>query len=607
MKNFGSIKSLLICLLFTVLACTEAIAQSIVASGYTFSTSSRTYSDIYPGGTATTTIEVDDAYATVPIGFNFTFCGTVYSDVTICSNGWLRFGTGAGSGVANWNYNAQVNSGIYPCVYALYEDISMVGATSRHTVTGTTGNRIFKWECRNVLWDYLGTSPCISFQVWLYEATGIIECIYRQESGSVNIGTSGGCTIGIANSASDWQTLGTNLSSPTSSSSTYTYTIQTRPATGQVFKWDPGPACPTPTGLATTNINSTSVDFSWGAVTPTLGYEYLVDKNSTPPSSVTPKSTTSTSGSETGLTPNTAYYIHVRNKCGATNFSQWATIPFSTLPPCVIANPPGIIVTKLDTGSASLSWGNVGTAVDYEYILKEDNKVPTDNSGSQVTIHNFADFKPLVAGKTYYFFLRVRCLGNDTSTWMVDSIYVPVPCRAPLVQFTGVNTNRVVGYWNAPLTAYEYELISSKSQLSNPTNGIKKLTNSHLFPFLDEGTTYYVYARSYCEDRGVKTVSDWSETTVSTWALGIDGVTANNAVLSIYPNPASSQVFISIDNLPGEAGSISLTDATGRVIREMKVSTNEVIMDVNELPSGLYILNYTGSTGIREQKKFTKL
>ncbi|MGE3171495.1 MAG: hypothetical protein AB7O97_02640 [Planctomycetota bacterium] len=39
----------------------------------------------------------DDDAATLPLGFTFTFAGVAYTDVTVCSNGFLWLGTGAGS------------------------------------------------------------------------------------------------------------------------------------------------------------------------------------------------------------------------------------------------------------------------------------------------------------------------------------------------------------------------------------------------------------------------------------------------------------------------------------------------------------------------------
>lgn len=604
MKNFNSFTRLLICLLFSALISSEASAQSIVAAGYSFTATPKTYTYL-SGGTSIPAIEVDDAYTTIPIGFTFTFCGANYTDVTVSSNGWLRFGTGAGSAVANWNYNHQVNSGVQPCVYALYEDVNGDVGTSTYKVTGTAGDRIFKWECRDWLWDYAATSPSVSFQVWLYEATGVIECIYKHESGTVQVNTSGGATIGIAATSSDWQTLDDATSNPTSSSTVYTYDITQRPPDNQSYIWDPGPACPAPSGLAITRVNSTSVDFSWGAAGIAVGYEYIVDQNSSPLPTTTPTATTNLTATEANLTPNTQYYIHLRSQCGATNFSSWVTLPFNTLPACAIATPPGIVVTALDTNSVTITWPIVATAVDYEYILKQDKTAPTDNSGVTVTGNNIVTFKPLVSGETYYFFLRVKCLGVDSSDWIMDSVYVPIPCHAPNVGFTGVNTQRVVAYWDRPITSYEYEIIASKSQLSNPGTGIVKTANSHQFAFLDDGTEYYVYTRSYCDDRGVLSVSGWSQAVVSTWALGI-GDNVHSQAIAIYPNPANTQLHVSIPGAAQHGGAIAISDVTGRVLKVLSVRSDETVIDVSGLAAGVYLLNYSGGEQ-QSQVRFSKL
>lgn len=605
MKNISSFSRLLTGLLLTILVSLNASAQSVVASGYSFSATSKTYNYL-SGGTSISAIEVDDAYTTIPIGFTFKFCGTNYTDVTVSSNGWIRFGIGAGTAVANWNYNAQVNSGVQPCVYALYEDVNGDAGTSSYLVTGSAGNRIFKWECRNWKWDYAASSPSVSFQVWLYEATGVIECIYKQETGSVQVNSSGGATIGIARSGTDWQTLNDAVTNPVSSSTTYTYNITVRPATGQSYIWDPGPACPTPSGLTVNNVNSNSVDFSWGVVGLAVGYEYIVDQNSSPLPTATPAATTNTTATEGGLIPNSQYYIHLRTKCDANNYSSWVTLPVHTLPPCVIANPPGIIKTSLDTNSVTLAWAAVNTAVDYEYILKEENITPTDNSGLQSTAANTVTFKPLQSGKTYYFFLRVKCLGADSSGWMMDSIYVPIPCHAPEVHFTGVNTSRFVAYWDAPATSYEYEIIASKSALANPGPGIRKVATSHQFPFLDEGTEYYVYAKSYCNDRGVYTQSVWSQALISTWALNIDEDKALSEGVKIYPNPAGNQLHLSFDKVPAGSSSVVITDVTGRVLLNTGINSTESVIDITSLPSGIYILIYSTADKLSRQR-FSKL
>ncbi|MCB0697151.1 MAG: T9SS type A sorting domain-containing protein [Chitinophagaceae bacterium] len=580
----------------------RSLAQSVVASGYNFTASSRTFSYL-SSGTRVTAVEVDDGYTTIPIGFTFRFCGANYTDVTVCSNGWLRFGTGVGSAVPNWNYNATPNSGIEPAVYALYEDISGVGGTSTYVTTGTAPNRIFTWECRNYLWDYAASTPSVSFQVLLYEATGVVECIYKQESGSVSLGSSGGATIGIGKSSTDWQVLNNVSSNPTSSSSTYTANLSSVPATGQSYAWDPGAPCASPSGLATTLVNSTHVDFSWNAAAASVGYEYVIDQNSAAPtSSANVVTTTSTSASASALQPSSLYYIHLRNQCGTNNYSQWVTISFNTLPPCVIG-APGIQIPQIDSNSATVTWPTVSTSIEYEYIVKTDNTPPSSGSSGTTTTTNQVNLTSLQSGKTYYIFLRVKCSGNDSSAWIVDSVYVPIPCRAPNVEFNDLSSNRVVTFWSAPLTAYEYEIINSSTPISNPTSGIKTTSTSRLFSFLDEATEYYVYARSYCEDKTIKTVSKWSTTTYTTWKLGVDNISGQVNQLFISPNPVHDRVIVMVDAVDHD-GKISIMDMTGKLLRLQTVDSKRIIIDVNDLAQGLYIVQYTDRNNTLKAKVY---
>src|SRR5690606_18645903 len=136
-------------------------------------------------------------------------------------------------------------------------------------------------------------------------------------------------------SSTDWQVLNGVGTSPTSSSTTYTANLGATPATGQSYMWDPGAPCAQPTAISINLVNSTYVDFSWTAAAASVGYEYVVDQNSTAPTA-TPVATNNTTGNASGLTPNSLYYIHVRNKCGTNNYSPWVTFAFNTLPACVI-------------------------------------------------------------------------------------------------------------------------------------------------------------------------------------------------------------------------------------------------------------------------------
>lgn len=365
-----------------------------------------------------------------------------------------------------------------------------------------------------------------------------------------------------------------------------------------------GPPCPVPTNLTITAVYSTAVFFNWTAPTGSNGAEFVIDQNATGPTGTPPAiHTTLTAESQSGLTPSTTYYLHLRNKCDSPSKSQWITTTFTTLPPCVI--PPGISIPQVDTNSATITWQTITPAQQYEYIVKDVNSIPTNSTGVQSTTSNQVNFNALESGKTYYFFVRAKCLGGDSSAWVVDSFYVPLPCRAPEVAFNDLNSERVVASWNKPPTSYEYDIINSTTQLTPPMSGINVTNNSYLFPYLDDNSTYYVYARSYCVDHGINSISPWSQTSYKTWATGVEDVEQKANGLNISPNPVRDVMTIKLGSNNTD-GVISILDVTGKVLFVQSVTSAEVNLDVNKLPSGSYIVLYHNQSG-KIQKKFNKL
>src|SRR5690606_17477223 len=98
--------------------------------------------------------------------------------------------------------------------------------------------------------------------------------------------------------------------------------------------------------------------------------------------------------------------------------------------------------------------------------------------------------------------------------------------------------------------------------------------------------------------------SPWSSTTFKTWALNIGDVEPIGG-LAIHPNPVAEQLFVYINsNTP--VGELSVSDAMGRVLKTARVTDKEMSLDVADLPSGVYMLNYSAN-GTQEQMRFTKL
>lgn len=72
---------------------------------------------------------------------------------------------------------------------------------------------------------------------------------------------------------------------------------------------------------------------------------------------------------------------------------------------------------------------------------------------------------------------------------------------------------------------------------------------------------------------------------------GINNISQNDNLLSIYPNPASENININFTSTSKNI-SIKIFDATGRLIKNMEnVRSGENTINVSELESGLYLIN----------------
>jgi hypothetical protein len=257
-------KKLYLIILLSVCLYTTCYSQT--AASYSFSSFSGTYSSIagllgsvdiaLPGDNVT--------YDSLPIGFTFQFCGTNYTRLAVCTNGFISLANDTSTSSANAAMNIASAGWLMPYWDALY-GLFISGSTTTpflfYATTGVAPDRIFTMEWENF---NIAGSSCASctanFQVKLYETTGIIDFVYGS---SAFTGMS--ATIGIANSATDWQTLPNTGSSPAPSSATFTTTLPGSPADAQVYRWDLG--C---TGTPIAGTISSSIDSDCSAYSSVL-------------------------------------------------------------------------------------------------------------------------------------------------------------------------------------------------------------------------------------------------------------------------------------------------------------------------------------------------
>ena len=66
---------------------------------------------------------------------------------------------------------------------------------------------------------------------------------------------------------------------------------------------------------------------------------------------------------------------------------------------------------------------------------------------------------------------------------------------------------------------------------------------------------------------------------------------ADNAEIRIYPNPASTTIYIESDG-----GNVELFDIMGRRVMSTKINEGTDTVDISHLPQGVYLLRNNGMT-----------
>jgi hypothetical protein len=349
-----------------------------------------------------------------------------------------------------------------------------------------------------------------------------------------------------------------------------------------------GPPCTTPTGLGASNILSTSATVNWTAVPSSFGYDYVVDQSPGNPA-VSGTATLNTTANVTGLTTNTTYYLHVRNKCSSTSISNWVHYMFKTLPPCY--PPIGFNTTGLTPTSTNINWAVWPSALTYDYLVDQNRADPVGSTGLINTALTTAPVSGLTENTWYYVHIRSKCASNEVSNWSLDSFLTPIVCRAPGVQISHINTDEAVAYWDAVPTAYEYEYAITQSA-TPPTVGTKYDYLSIHTSALTDGKEYFIHIRSHCESLGTKTMSEWASVSFKTFATAIDDKLAGGFGITCYPNPVKDIMNVSIGGNKAGNAALILTDISGRILQTIKVISADLKIDMNGLSQGVYLLRY---------------
>ena len=358
MKNIKiMLKKITLIIILLTVAVRFGFSQSL--SNYAVNISYASFNTL-AGGTnpALTAGNADDGYFNnIPVGFDYWYMGSRYTTIAASTNGWL---TPSGIISSSTPVNNLNNGGASRPIFApLWDDLNMQAATNiSYLTTGLAGNRIFTIQYLNARWSRTATGNSISFQVKIYEGSGKIEYIYRQETGAL---VNASASIGFsAVPTGTGNFLSINNAGTGISSTIETNNINSKPFTGQTGSFLP-PIPTAPGSLSFTDVTSNSTTLNWTDNSNNeVGFVIYRSTDGVSYSFVTQTSVNATSSIQNGLTANTTYYWRV---CAVTEGGLSTAINGTQITLCVqpaISQVPqtGLIANYLLNGNASDFTGN---------------------------------------------------------------------------------------------------------------------------------------------------------------------------------------------------------------------------------------------------------
>ena len=212
-------------------------AQSV--GGYLFDQSTEIYTPVV--GNESSAGGDDGTQDLIPIGFDFSYGGSVYTTFSISTNGFIRLGNTIAA--QSWVNGLSVTSTQRPLIAVFWDDHNRSTGAIQYVVSGVSPNRILE-----IGWDAisLGNGGVVngtgngSFKMRLQETTGIIEFIYGP-----NLNPAGALTASIGlNDLSTFLSISPTNAVATSSNTTADNTINsTEFLLGQKFIFTPEPQC----------------------------------------------------------------------------------------------------------------------------------------------------------------------------------------------------------------------------------------------------------------------------------------------------------------------------------------------------------------------------
>jgi len=284
----------------------------------------------------------------------------------------------------------------------------------------------------------------------------------------------------------------------------------------------------------------------------------------------------------------TTYYVSVKAENGAGLFSNVMTSNGQTLqnptnPPVATFDVPSTYVCATD----SLQFiNNSVDAVSYSW------SVPGATPSTSTDVNPYFSFP---STGTYSATLTVTNTAGTDSQSQSLNIVVSNPASASILASLST-VDLALGSGNVTFSNYSTNADGYFWDFGNGSTSID-VNPWTIYNQIGTYTVMCVAINGVCQN-------DTAWTTIE--VINTVGLIENeNRYISIYPNPASTNLTINISDNIFEKGELAIIDTRGRLVMQQNISTNQTVVDVAKLVNGYYIVRLT-INGKVEYMQFVK-
>lgn len=344
------------------------------------------------------------------------------------------------------------------------------------------------------------------------------------------------------------------------------------------------PVCPAPQNITTGNIDTGAATISWtssaGKHVVEFGNANFTLGNGTQVTSTTASILLS------NLNASQPYKFYVKDSCSTITSSAWVgPFYFTTLNPC--PQPFNVLADSITAASMLVKWEDNGV-VTQDYIVSWGTQGfgnPAFGIQTNVTDKRY-ELTAATANTTYDFYVRANCNSSvSNSGWAGPFSFTTLPCSpAQNVAVNNITASSARASWDSTAVLWNLSYGPAGFDPANGTIEANLGAPQYDFSGLSNNTDYEFYIQDSC----ALGLNPWQGPFAFTTAAPSSIKTAANNMFQLYPNPAQNVLTITLKEQ--KTAQLSIYNQIGVLTLQQGLNTKTTNLDVQSLPSGVYLV-----------------